>query len=80
MLELLPAYRLDERLAAITCPVLLAMGASDFLVPPSLWEAGTRPPRTTVEIFERSGHTPFVEEVEVFERRLLDWLARASIP
>jgi proline iminopeptidase len=65
-------------LAALDCPVFLALGRYDFIVaPPSSWDR-LRPHfrDLTVRIFERSGHTPQYEEPELFDAELLRWLDR----
>ena len=67
-----------EATRSVTCPTLLAFGAFDFGVPPTLWEEYVRPLRTTVRVFERSGHTPFVEEPEEFLAVLEQRLATAA--
>jgi proline iminopeptidase len=63
-------------LAAFDRPVWLALGRDDFLVaPPSSWDP-LRPKfrDLTVQVFERSGHTPPLEESEAFDAALLQWL------
>jgi proline iminopeptidase len=54
-------------------PVLLALGRSDFLVPCTLWE-GALPPPFEVHTFDRSGHTPFVEQPDEFTATVGRWL------
>ena len=65
----------DATLRAVVCPALLVFGASDFLAPAALWNDDLHPPRTTVEVFARSGHTPFFEEPSEFVRASARWLA-----
>lgn len=64
-------------LEALEAPVLLAMGRFDYLVAPHFaWEpyrAGFRD--LTVRVFDRSGHTPQLEESRLFDDELLRWLA-----
>jgi proline iminopeptidase len=56
-------------------PVLVIMGRHDYAVPHTLWnEAASRLPRFTFHLFERSGHTPQLEEPGQFNRVLLDWI------
>src|SRR6185503_630310 len=67
-----------ENLAALDRPVFLALGRYDFLVgPPSSWDP-IRPHFTnlTVRVFEKSGHTPPMEESELFDDELLRWIQR----
>ena len=57
-------------------PVLLLLGRFDFLLaPPSIWDP-VRPKfkDLTVQIFEKSGHTPQYEEPALFDQVLLDWM------
>ncbi len=62
----------------LKAPVFLALGRYDYLVPPAyLWEGvRDRFPDLTVRIFEKSGHSPQLEEPEIFDRELLDWIFR----
>lgn len=56
-------------------PVFVALGRSDFAVPPTAWDAclATLPQPTRV-IFEQSGHYPQMEERDAFDTALIDWL------
>ncbi len=57
-------------------PVFLAMGRFDFVAPLDAWTPyRARFRDLTLAVFERSGHTPQVEETESFDARLLAWLA-----
>jgi proline iminopeptidase len=61
-------------------PVLLALGRYDYLVPPAyLWE-GVRDKfsNLTIRIFEKSSHAPHLEEPELFDKELLEWLFNLS--
>ena len=62
-----------ERLVA---PVFLALGRYDFIAgPPACWDPLlSKFPDISVHIFERSGHTPQLEEQQLFDDRLLAWL------
>ena len=59
---------------SIDRPVLLALGASDYIAPPTAWTDDNTPPHATVEVFPRSGHTPYVEEPEAFVDAVRRWL------
>ena len=75
--EVFPAIDITKGLDAMDRPVFLALGRYDFLVaPPSSWDR-VRPAfrNLTVRIFERSGHTPQLEEPELFDAELLAWMA-----
>ena len=56
-------------------PVFLGLGRYDYWKPPHLWEP-VRPKFSdmTVRVFEKSGHTPQLEESRAFDRELLSWL------
>ncbi|HVA42150.1 MAG TPA: alpha/beta hydrolase [Acidimicrobiales bacterium] len=59
--------------SAITCPVLLVLGKYDFVAPPTGWSE--YPPTSTVEVFHRSSHAPFLEEPEAFMAAVTQSLA-----
>ncbi|WP_210413117.1 alpha/beta fold hydrolase [Leptospira kmetyi] len=60
----------------IEAPVYLALGRHDYLMPPAyLWEPVLPLFKDiTLRYFEKSGHTPQLEEPETFDRELLSWL------
>jgi proline iminopeptidase len=66
-----------QGLDAMDAPVLLALGRYDYLVAPyGTWEPyrdGFRD--LTVRVFEKSGHTPQLEESALFDAELLRWLS-----
>lgn len=61
-------------------PVFLALGRYDFIVaPPSSWDSvKSRLKNLTIQVFERSGHTPQLEEPELFDEQLLSWIKKTS--
>lgn len=69
-----------QGLEQLDAPVFLALGRYDYLVAPyATWD----PYRSsfkdlTVRVFERSGHTPQLEESELFDAELLKWLGRKA--
>ncbi|HEY9857752.1 MAG TPA: alpha/beta hydrolase [Stenomitos sp.] len=69
---------LDVRqgLESLDIPVFLAMGRFDYLVTPfPAWDP-YRPAfrQLTMRVFEKSGHTPQLEESALFDAELLTWL------
>ncbi len=69
-------YHLFRGDARVKPPVLLAVGRFDFAAPLEAWTPHR--PRfqdLTLAVFDRSGHTPQVEEAELFDARLLAWLS-----
>ena len=59
-------------------PVLLVLGRYDFLTgPPTLWGSVQKQFKNlTIHIFEKSSHTPQLEQNDVFNDILIDWLDR----
>jgi proline iminopeptidase len=77
--EVFGGYEMTWNPDELRCPVLSVMGRYDFAVPHTLWDAArANLPRHTYVLFERSGHTPQLEEPELFERLLIDWLKPGS--
>jgi non-heme chloroperoxidase len=76
-LTLIALGELDHRelLPTLQLPALLCVGTEDLVVVP---ETSTRAaemlPNARLVEFEESGHAPFIEEQEKFERELLDFL------
>lgn len=72
-------YRLRWHPERLKAPVLVVMGRYDYAVPPTLWDDVQAQLRNlTLHVFERSGHTPQLEEPELFDRVLLGWIRRES--
>ena len=62
---------------AARAPLLLAHGRHDYVVPHVMWAGVVDTlPAATLEIFERSGHQPFVEEPDRFTAVVADWMGR----
>lgn len=69
-------------------PVFLGLGRYDYLVAPlSLWDAVSNEggvdgagaySHVTKVIFEQSGHNPMLEEPELFDSILVEWIRRPS--
>jgi proline iminopeptidase len=69
-------YHLFRGEEVVKAPVFLALGRFDFAAPLEMWTGHRARFRDlTFEVFERSGHTPQVEEAESFDARLLAWLS-----
>ncbi|MEL6675068.1 MAG: alpha/beta hydrolase [Bacteroidota bacterium] len=69
---------ITQGLADFHKPVFLALGRYDYLVPPAYTWEPLRPhfKDLSMRIFEKSGHTPQLEQPELFDQELLQWLAR----
>ncbi|HEY2995786.1 MAG TPA: alpha/beta fold hydrolase [Methylomirabilota bacterium] len=66
-----PRYDCRPELGRIACPTLVAVGRHDWICPVDQAEEIHRLiPRSTLAVFERSGHSPHVEEREEFARAL----------
>jgi proline iminopeptidase len=69
-------WRDPERLRA---PVLVVMGRHDYVVPHILWDdVLPKLQNVTFHLFERSGHTPQLEEQKLFDQVLLEWIRNNS--
>ena len=72
----MPAYDLKDALPAVTAPTLVTVGRTDWVTPPSSAQTiASLIPGARLEIFERSGHSPFLEEPKRFAYVLKDFLA-----
>jgi proline iminopeptidase len=73
---------IGQGLEWLDIPVFLALGRYDYLVAPyATWD----PYRSsfkdlTVRVFEKSGHTPQLEESQLFDAELLQWFSLKSNP
>lgn len=69
-----------ETLGQIRCPVLLLTGDADSSTPPSLMRmVAGHIPQAELVIVPEAGHSPYWETPDVFNRSLLDFLARAKV-
>ena len=67
-------YDLAQRPGQITAPALIALGRYDYDVPYTQWdERKDALPHHTYVLFERSGHTPPLEESARFDQTLIEW-------
>jgi proline iminopeptidase len=64
----------------LKAPILLALGKYDFLVSPYSWDLiASKFKQLTIKLFEKSGHTPPLEESDLFDQTLLEWIASAQV-
>lgn len=69
-------FRLPTTIAPNAPPALIALGRFDYVVPPTLWEGRPLPfEKASLVFFEKSGHTPQLEEPAAFDAAVRDWLA-----
>ena len=76
----LPQFDLKPRLDEITCPVLITHGRHDWIIPMEGPEAMDRLlPNSRLVIFENCGHSPQIEEVDLWEKTVRQFLADHGI-
>lgn len=69
-------YDLRPKLARINAPTLVVVGRHDWITPPPFAEElALAIPGARLELFERSGHYPFVEEPRRFARLVGEFLS-----
>ena len=72
------AYDLKAVLPSVTVPTLVTVGRRDWVTPVSSSETiASLMPNAELVVFERSGHSPQVEERELFQRTIRDFVDRA---
>jgi proline iminopeptidase len=76
--EVFSKIDITQGLDALDVPVFLGLGRYDFLVaPPSSWDPIRQHFRDlTLRVFEKSGHTPQLEEPALFDHELLTWMQK----
>jgi proline iminopeptidase len=68
-------YELNWDPESLAAPVLVVMGENDYAVPHTRWKRELlRLKNLTVRLLRESGHTPQLEQPEVFDPLLLSWL------
>jgi proline iminopeptidase len=66
-------------MSPLPMPILIGLGAQDYVVPPTLWDEPIRAlPTATRHVFERSGHQPFFEESQQFRQVVHRWMGEIS--
>jgi proline iminopeptidase len=56
-------------------PIFLSLGRYDYAVPYTMWNGiKEKFPTLSWNLFEKSGHWAFLEEQELFDRKLIDWI------
>jgi pimeloyl-ACP methyl ester carboxylesterase len=64
-----------DTLPKVTIPTLLCIGRSEHLVPVAAGEyMAEHLPDATLTVFEQSDHCPFLEEPELFNQTVEDWI------
>lgn len=72
-----PNYDLVDRLPDITVPVLVTVGRHDWITPlEASQELAAHLPNSELVVFERSGHSPHLEEQPLYLQTVREFLAR----
>jgi len=72
------AYDLKDALPSVTVPTLVTVGRRDWVTPVSSSETiASLMPNAELVVFERSGHSPQVEERELFQQTMREFIDRA---
>lgn len=70
-------YNMFTPLKPIKVPMFVGLGKYDYVIPYTLWNKHYRNiPDFKLVLFEKSGHTPQLEESEKFDKALLQWINR----
>lgn len=73
----LPDYDIKELLPSIICPTLVTVGRTDWITPVSCSEKiVSLIPGAQLAVFEYSGHSPQVEEAELWTKTVREFLDR----
>ena len=73
----LPNYDLTAQLPSVTAPTLITVGRTDWITPVSCSERiAELIPGSELVVFEKSGHSPQVEEAEAWTATVREFLAR----
>jgi proline iminopeptidase len=79
--ENMPRYDLKPYLPQVTCPTLVTVGRHDWITPVSCSEAiNELIPNSKLVIFEESGHSPQIEQAELFQQVVREFLAEVLSP
>ena len=70
-------YDMFANIPEIQIPVFVALGKYDYVIPYTLWNTEYKSiPDFTYILFEKSGHTPQLEQSRKFDKELGKWLNR----
>jgi pimeloyl-ACP methyl ester carboxylesterase len=72
--SIMPGYEITNG-KELTTPIFVSVGMYDFVVPYDLWdEYKDKLSNLSFNLFEKSGHWAFLEENELFDKKLIDWI------
>jgi pimeloyl-ACP methyl ester carboxylesterase len=79
--RMLQGWTVMDRLGEIKAPTLVIAGRHDFLFPPEHQAIlADRLPNARLELIERAGHNPHMEQPAVVIRAIRDFMAAAHVP
>ena len=68
-------YNIAKDQGLLDIPIFVAMGKHDYMVPHFQWDTEIENmPILSYNLFEKSGHTPQLEEPSEFNKKLIDWI------
>ncbi|MEV0717443.1 alpha/beta hydrolase [Asanoa sp. NPDC050611] len=71
----IPNYDIKDQLHKITCPTLVTVGRDDWITPVASSEViASMIPNARLVVFEKSGHSPQVEEAELWRHTVREFL------
>jgi proline iminopeptidase len=73
----MPQYDLKDRLPSVTCPTLVTVGRVDWITPgEAAATLSSLNPKSELVIFEPSRNSPQIEEFDLFQATMRDFLNR----
>jgi proline iminopeptidase len=77
----LPSYDLKAKLPSVSVPTLITVGRHDWITPVSCSQTiADLIPNSELVVFEKSGHSPQIEEVELWTSTVREFLERTRLP
>ncbi len=74
----MPAYDIKTSLGEVTCPTLVTVGRGDWITPVACSKTiASLIADSRLVVFEKSGHSPQIEEAEAFQHLVREFLAQA---
>lgn len=68
-------YNMFDPATDIAVPVFVGLGKYDYVIPHTLWRSSYASiPDFKLVLFEKSGHTPQLEESLYFDKELIEWI------
>lgn len=67
-------YDMFREESSIPVPTLVVLGKHDYVIPYTLWHGYDVVPGLTIKLFEKSGHTPQLEESNKFDKVVFKWI------